>query len=88
MLSWETFILKGFHYISENYVSHKIYETITLNDCTKVYKSIRTLTLRLNNLMRRAARKSFRKPTETSFVASIMLPTTVTKSNTFQESLK
>ena len=62
--------------------------SFTLNDCTNVQRSIRTLTLRLNNLMRRAARKSFRKPTETNLVASMMDPTTVTKSKTFHESLK
>jgi hypothetical protein len=60
----------------------------TLNDCTKVYRRIRTLTLLRKSLISRAARNSLRKPTETSLVASIILPTTVTKSKTFQESLK
>ena len=67
---------------------NKYFDYFTLKDCTKVYRSIRTLTLRLNNLMRRAARKSLRKPTLTNLVASIMEPTTVTKSKPFHESLK
>ena len=47
------------------------------------------LTLLLNNLISLAARKSRRKPTFPAHpVASIMLPTTVIKSNVFHESLK
>ena len=47
------------------------------------------LTLRLSNLISLAARNNRRNPTlPANPVASIMLPTTVMKSNVFQESLK
>ena len=46
------------------------------------------LTLRRSNLINLAARKSRKKPTFTNLVASIILPTTVMKSNVFHESLK
>ena len=60
----------------------------TLMDWTKVKSRILMLTLLLSNLMSLAARKSLRNPTLTNWVASMMLPRTVMKSNVFQESLK
>ncbi len=57
-------------------------------DWTKVKSRILMLTLLLSSLMSLAARKSLRTPTDTISEASMMLPTTVMKSNVFQESLK
>ena len=60
----------------------------TLMDWTKVKRRILMLTLLLSSLMSLAALKSLKKPTLTNWVASMMLPSTVMKSNVFQESLK
>ena len=58
-------------------------------DCTNVKSRIRMLTLLRNNLISLAARNNRRNPTlPANPVASTMLPTTVIKSNVFQESLK
>ena len=61
----------------------------TLIDCTNVKSKIRMLTLLLSSLISLAALNNRRKPIlPKTPVASMILPTTVIKSNVFQASLK
>ncbi len=71
-----------------NALSLSLSFTPTLMDWTKVKSRILMLTLLLSSLMSLAALKRRRTPERPPQRASMMLPTTVIKSNVFHESLK